>query len=120
MNKDARIDQETSCVRMILIVEDPDPVFTRAIRAGATAVAPIGEGHGWRVERVADPSGHHWEMGKPLTSLEPHRLLASRMGRTPCSDTSPTRADGPFVGPDSHVFRTSRALAERQIFGLAT
>ncbi|MDQ2717422.1 MAG: VOC family protein [Chloroflexota bacterium] len=53
-------------VRMILTVDDPDAVFAQAVAAGATEVAPISEGHGWRVGRVADPSGHHWEIGKPL------------------------------------------------------
>jgi len=57
-----------SPVRMILTVDDPDAVFAQAIAAGATEVAPITEGHGWRVGRVADPSGHHWEIGKPLLS----------------------------------------------------
>ena len=55
-------------VRMILTVDDPDAVFAQAVAAGATEVAPIAEGHGWRVGRVADPSGHHWEIGKPLMS----------------------------------------------------
>jgi PhnB protein len=57
---------DRSPVRMILTVEDPDSVFAQAIRAGATEVAPITEGHGWRIGRIADPSGHHWEVGKPL------------------------------------------------------
>src|SRR5229473_1131387 len=51
-----------SPVRMILTADDPDSVFEQAIAAGATEVAPITEGHGWRVGRVADPSGHHWEI----------------------------------------------------------
>ncbi len=46
-------------VRMILTVEDPDEVFARALGAGATEIVPVSEDHGWRVERVADPSGHH-------------------------------------------------------------
>jgi PhnB protein len=54
-------------VRMILTVEDPDSVFDRAIAAGATVVAAMYEGHGWRIGRLADPSGHHWEIGKPLS-----------------------------------------------------
>jgi PhnB protein len=57
-----------SPVRMILTVDDPDAVFAQAVAVGATEVAPIAEGHGWRVGRVADPSGHHWEIGKPLLS----------------------------------------------------
>lgn len=26
----------------------------------------IGEGHGWRLGRFADPFGLHWEIGHPL------------------------------------------------------
>jgi PhnB protein len=54
-------------VRMILTVENPDSVFEQAITAGATVVAPVYEDHGWRIGRVADPFGHHWEIGKPLS-----------------------------------------------------
>jgi PhnB protein len=54
-------------VRMVMIVEDPDAVFERAISAGATVVWPVGDQpYGWRVGRVVDPFGHHWEIGKPL------------------------------------------------------
>ena len=53
-------------VRMILTVDDPDSVFARAIAAGATEVAAMYEGNGWRIGRLADPSGHHWEIGKRL------------------------------------------------------
>jgi PhnB protein len=58
--------QDRRSVRMILTVNDPDAVFERAIAAGATEVFAISEGHGWRIGRVADPFGHHWEIGKPL------------------------------------------------------
>ena len=57
-----------SPVRMILTVDDPDTVFAQAVAAGATEVAPISEVHGWRVGRIEDPFGHHWEIGKPLMS----------------------------------------------------
>ena len=53
-------------VRMILTVDDPDSVFASALAAGATEVAPVSEGYGWRIGRVADPSGHHWEIGRKL------------------------------------------------------
>lgn len=55
-----------STVRLILTVTDPDAVFRQAVKAGATEVYPVSEGHGWRVGRVADPFGHHWEIGRPL------------------------------------------------------
>ena len=56
-------------VRMILIVEDPDAAFQRAVAAGAKEVWPVSNQHGWRLGRVVDPFGHHWEIGKPLTEV---------------------------------------------------
>ncbi len=53
-------------VRIILTVADPDAVFARAIAAGASQVYPVGEEYGWRLGRVVDPFGHHWEIGRPL------------------------------------------------------
>jgi len=47
-------------------VADPDAVFRQARSAGATEVFPVGEEHGWRLGRVVDPFGHHWEIGRPL------------------------------------------------------
>jgi len=54
-------------VRMLLITKDPSATFERAVAAGATVVSPVDEQHGWRVGRVVDPFGHHWEIGKPLS-----------------------------------------------------
>jgi PhnB protein len=53
---------------MILTVADPDAVFGRSLRAGATEVFPVGEGHGWRLGRLVDPFGLHWEIGHPLSA----------------------------------------------------
>ena len=54
-------------VRMVMVVADPDRMFDRAIRAGARAIQTVADQpYGWRVGRVADPFGHHWEIGKPL------------------------------------------------------
>ena len=58
-------------VRLLLILEDPDAAFERAVAAGATVVWPVGNGHGWRVGRVVDPFGHHWEICKPLSGSRP-------------------------------------------------
>jgi PhnB protein len=52
--------------RMILTVNDPDAAYDRAIAAGATMVWPVTNEYGWRIGRVVDPFGHHWEIGKPL------------------------------------------------------
>ena len=54
-------------VRMSLVVEDPDTLFDQAVKAGARVVSPMkDERYGWRIGRIADPFGHHWEIGKPL------------------------------------------------------
>src|SRR3954454_22069509 len=54
-------------VRMVMIVEDPDFAFDRAVSAGAMVVWPVSDQYGWRLGRIVDPFGHHWEIGKPLT-----------------------------------------------------
>lgn len=54
------------CVRMILTVADPQAVFAKALAAGATQIYPVGEQHGWRLGRIADPVGLHWEIGHQL------------------------------------------------------
>jgi PhnB protein len=54
-------------VRMVMIVEDPDAAFERAVAAGATVVWPVSNQYGWRLGRIVDPFGHHWEIGKPLS-----------------------------------------------------
>lgn len=52
--------------RMLLISDDPDAAFDRAVKAGAAVVVPMGDMYGWRLGRVVDPFGHHWEIGKLL------------------------------------------------------
>lgn len=54
-------------VRMVMVVEDPDAAFQRAVAAGAKVVHAVAEEYNWRIGRVVDPFGHHWEIGKPLS-----------------------------------------------------
>ena len=54
-------------VRMVMTVDQPDAAFAKAIAAGAAVVSPVANQHGWRVGRVVDPFGHHWEIGRPLS-----------------------------------------------------
>jgi PhnB protein len=54
-------------VRLVMTVEDPDAAFERAVAAGATVVWPVGNQYGWRLGRIVDPFGHHWEIGKELS-----------------------------------------------------
>src|SRR5579862_2353398 len=58
-------------VRMLLMVDDPDAAVARAIAAGAREVVPVAEEHGWRLGRIVDPFGHHWEFGTPLIDWPP-------------------------------------------------
>jgi PhnB protein len=51
---------------MVLVVNDPDAAFARAVAAGASVVREVNNEHGWRLGRLVDPYGHHWEIGKPL------------------------------------------------------
>lgn len=53
-------------VRMLLVVEDPASVCAQAVTAGAKQIVPAADAHGWRLGRILDPFGHHWEIGKPL------------------------------------------------------
>ena len=55
-------------VRMILTVQDPDAFFARALKAGASEIFPVGEDYGWRLGRVVDPFGLHWEIGHLLNT----------------------------------------------------
>ncbi|HEY2466296.1 MAG TPA: VOC family protein [Terracidiphilus sp.] len=57
-----------SSVRMVMIVDDPQAAFDQAVAAGASSICPVrDESYGWRIGRVVDPFGHHWEIGKPLS-----------------------------------------------------
>jgi PhnB protein len=53
-------------VRLMLSVTDPDAMFQSAVEAGAKVVRPLEEMYGWRVGRVVDPFGHHWEICREL------------------------------------------------------
>jgi PhnB protein len=53
-------------VRMVMTVSDPDAAFERVVKAGGTVVWPVANQYGWRLGRIVDPFGHHWEIGKPL------------------------------------------------------
>jgi PhnB protein len=67
----AESGQSGGPIRLILTVDDPDAVFRQALAAGAREIASIAEEHGWRVGRLADPFGHHWEIGTQVSAPEP-------------------------------------------------
>jgi PhnB protein len=54
-------------VRMLLIAEDPAAVCQQAVEAGAKQVSPVADAHGWRIGRIVDPAGHHWEIARTLS-----------------------------------------------------
>jgi PhnB protein len=58
-------------VRLLLVVDDPQAVFARALELGAVELAPVGEEHGWLLGRLEDPFGHRWEIGRPLGPWPP-------------------------------------------------
>jgi PhnB protein len=71
VQEDSEADSEvvgSTSVRMILSVEDPDAAYDRAVAAGATEVAPVSDGYGWRTGRVTDPFGYEWELSRQLTA----------------------------------------------------
>ena len=58
-------------VRLLLVVDDPDAVVAAAVALGAREVMPVGDQHAWRLGRIEDPFGHHWEIGTPLLPWPP-------------------------------------------------
>jgi ribose 5-phosphate isomerase B len=60
-----------STTRMLLVVDDPDATIARAVAAGAREVRAACDEHGWRLGRIEDPFGHHWEIGRPLGPWPP-------------------------------------------------
>lgn len=65
---DAQAPLGGNSLRLILISDEPEAVFTKALRAGATEIFPVGEAHGWRLGRLVDPFGLHWEIGHQISS----------------------------------------------------
>lgn len=57
--------------RVLLVVDDPAVLIRAAVEAGATLTSPVGREHGWLLGRLVDPSGHEWEIGRPLGAWPP-------------------------------------------------
>lgn len=57
--------------RTLLVTSDPDSVISAALAAGATVTSAAGDEHGWRLGRITDPFGHHWEIGTPTGPWPP-------------------------------------------------
>jgi PhnB protein len=55
-----------STIRMGLVVADPDALAAQAVKAGATEIYPVADqDYGYRLGRIKDPFGHHWEICRP-------------------------------------------------------
>jgi len=57
--------------RTLLVADDPDAMFARAVGAGATPASSMANEHGWRLGRIVDPFGHEWEIGRPVIPWPP-------------------------------------------------
>jgi PhnB protein len=57
--------------RVLLVTDDPDAMFGRAVAAGARPTGAMADEHGWRLGRIVDPFGHEWEIGRPLGTWPP-------------------------------------------------
>ncbi|MBS1504007.1 MAG: VOC family protein [Bacteroidetes bacterium] len=56
-----------STIRMGLVVKDPDGLSKQAVAAGATEIYPVADqDYGYRLGRIKDPFGHHWEICRKL------------------------------------------------------
>lgn len=59
-----------SAVRIVLTVPDPDALYDRALKAGATQICPVTVEESWKIGKLVDPFGHIWEIGHPLNALK--------------------------------------------------
>lgn len=55
-----------TAVRIVLTVNDPDTIFSTALKAGASEICPVTTEADWRIGKLKDPFGHIWEIGHPL------------------------------------------------------
>jgi PhnB protein len=56
-----------STIRMGLIVPDPDALAKHAIESGSREIYPVADqDYGYRLGRIKDPFGHHWEICRKL------------------------------------------------------
>jgi PhnB protein len=57
--------------RVLLVTATPEALVASAVAAGAVETSPVHDEHGWRLGRIVDPFGHHWEVGRPLGDWPP-------------------------------------------------
>lgn len=59
-----------TAVRIVLTVNDPDTIFSTALKAGAYEICPVTTEEDWRIGKLKDPFGHIWEIGRPLNKTQ--------------------------------------------------
>ena len=73
-----------SPVTMMVYVDDVDDVFARAIKAGATEIAPVSDQfYGDRSGQFADAWGHRWNVASHVEDVPPEEMeqrVAAAMG----------------------------------------
>lgn len=73
-----------SPVTLLVYVEDVDDVFARAIKAGATEIAPVTDQfYGDRTGQFEDPWGHCWNVATHVEDVPPEEMeqrAAAAMG----------------------------------------
>jgi PhnB protein len=64
-----------SAVTLMVYVEDVDDVFARAIKAGATEIAPVQDQfYGDRSGQFEDPFGHRWNVASHVEDVSPEDM----------------------------------------------
>ena len=64
-----------SAVKFILMVENADAAFDKAIAAGATPLMPVGDQfYGYRMGTVKDPFGHEWMLQHVVEEVSPEEM----------------------------------------------
>jgi PhnB protein len=66
-NTDEHLSLQANNIRMILVVENVEDTYNKAINAGGKPIYPVAEEHGWITGRIEDPFGMHWEISKQTT-----------------------------------------------------
>ena len=62
-------------VRFILMVENADAAFDKAIAAGATALMPVNDQfYGYRSGNIRDPFGHVWMLQHIVEEVSPEEM----------------------------------------------
>ncbi|MFZ6003281.1 MAG: VOC family protein [Actinomycetota bacterium] len=64
-----------SAVTLMVYVEDVDDVFARAIKAGASEIAPVADQfYGDRSGQFEDPWGHRWNVATHVEDVPPDEM----------------------------------------------